>query len=33
MFDGQGPAVELDVGIYGTTMFYFQGTLDGEWYP
>ena len=32
MFDGQGPAVELDVGIYGTTMFYFQGTLDGEWY-
>lgn len=32
MFDGQGPEVDLDVGIYGTTMFYFQGTLDGEWY-
>ena len=32
MFDGKGPALELDVGIYGTTMFYFQGTLDGEWY-
>jgi phenylpropionate dioxygenase-like ring-hydroxylating dioxygenase large terminal subunit len=32
MFDGNGPEVDLDVGIYGTTMFYFQGTLDGEWY-
>ena len=32
MFDGTGPRMDLDVGIYGTTMFYFQGTLDGEWY-
>jgi nitrite reductase/ring-hydroxylating ferredoxin subunit len=32
MFDGTGPRMELDVGIYGTTMFYFQGMLGGDWY-
>ena len=32
MFDGTGPRMDLDVGIYGTTMFYFQGMLDGNWY-
>ena len=32
MFDGTGPKIELDVGIFGTSMFFFQGTMDGEWY-
>jgi hypothetical protein len=32
MFDGKGPRVDLNVAIYGTSMFYFEGTMDGEWY-
>lgn len=32
MFDGTGPEVAYNVGIFGTSIFHLHGTMDGQWY-
>jgi phenylpropionate dioxygenase-like ring-hydroxylating dioxygenase large terminal subunit len=32
MFDGSGPEVSYNVGIFGTTIFHLHGTMNGQWY-